>query len=268
MTTVERHRILITVLTYPHPSKKYQETVCTAGITETGRWIRLYPLPLRTLPAHQQIRKWHWIELDTLPPVNDLRPESRRPQVDTLSIGPRLDSVRDREVRRTLVNLLPQRSLAGWESTYEINKTSLGVLVPKRVLDVEHESEDADWSDSERAALSQMNLFADTPRMLHKIPYRFRYRIEDEDGRERRLTIRDWELGMLFLKMQEEHGESGAIERVKQKYLHQICADDKDTRFFVGTMFPYNQWMVVGTFWPPRSAADLAGQGDLFEGAQ
>jgi hypothetical protein len=29
----ELTKVLITVLTYPHPSKKYQEIVCTAGVT-------------------------------------------------------------------------------------------------------------------------------------------------------------------------------------------------------------------------------------------
>jgi hypothetical protein len=51
-----------------------------------------------------------------------------------------------------------------------------------------------------------------------------------------------------------------------QTHLDQICAADKDTRFFVGTMYPYNQWMVVGTFWPPRALIQNSGQGDLFGG--
>jgi hypothetical protein len=156
-------------------------------------------------------------------------------------------------------------SLAGWEAAYEANKTSLGVLVPKRVIDVEHEAEDADWTEAERAILSQMDLFAETPRRLEKVPFRFRYVIEDEDGRTRRLTIRDWELGMLFLKMRDEHGEAEAIMKVKHKYLNQICGPDKDTRFFIGTMYPYNQWMVVGTFWPPLPKEKYPGQGLLFD---
>ena len=264
MPSSERQRILITVLTYPHPSTKYQETVCTAGITDEGEWIRLFPLPLRSLPAEQQLRKWHWIELDTSPPNQDNRPESRRPQLENLLVQDKLDAVKDREARRRLINQLDHRSLADWEAAYEENKTSLGVLVPRRVLDIEHEAEDEDWTEKQKAALSQMSLFADAPQTLHKVPYRFRYVIEDEDGRERRLTIRDWELGMLFLKMRQQYGDAVAIDKVKAKYLDQVCAKDKDTRFFVGTMYPYNQWMVVGTFWPPRTKADLSGQGDLF----
>lgn len=30
-------KVLVTVLTYPCPSLKYVETVCTAGVTEDGR---------------------------------------------------------------------------------------------------------------------------------------------------------------------------------------------------------------------------------------
>ena len=37
----ERTRVLITVMTYPHPSERYQELVCTAGVTEDGKWVRL-----------------------------------------------------------------------------------------------------------------------------------------------------------------------------------------------------------------------------------
>ena len=29
-------KVLITVMTYPHPSRGYQELVCTAGVTESG----------------------------------------------------------------------------------------------------------------------------------------------------------------------------------------------------------------------------------------
>ena len=39
-----RTKVLITVMTYPLPSQSYQEVVCTAGITEIGEWVRLYPV--------------------------------------------------------------------------------------------------------------------------------------------------------------------------------------------------------------------------------
>lgn len=44
-----RERVLITVKTYPTLSRKYGETVCTAGVREDGSWVRIYPVPFRRL---------------------------------------------------------------------------------------------------------------------------------------------------------------------------------------------------------------------------
>ena len=44
MTATEKHRILVTVKTYPTLSRKYGETVCTAGVREDGTWVRIYPV--------------------------------------------------------------------------------------------------------------------------------------------------------------------------------------------------------------------------------
>ena len=62
MTTMEKQRILVTVKTYPTLSRKYGETVCTAGIREDGTWVRIYPVPFRRLNESEQYRKYDWTE--------------------------------------------------------------------------------------------------------------------------------------------------------------------------------------------------------------
>ena len=47
---MERMKVLITVKTYPIPSAKYDELVCTAGVREDGSFVRLYPINFRDLP--------------------------------------------------------------------------------------------------------------------------------------------------------------------------------------------------------------------------
>ncbi len=42
-------RVLITVKTYPLPSRSYTELVCTAGLLNGEKWIRMYPIPYRFL---------------------------------------------------------------------------------------------------------------------------------------------------------------------------------------------------------------------------
>lgn len=72
-------KVLISIKTYPNPSMQYQETVCTAGVTDKGEWIRLYPITFRYLPYDKQFKKYHWIEVDVKKHNQDIRPESFRP---------------------------------------------------------------------------------------------------------------------------------------------------------------------------------------------
>ena len=40
-----RERLLILAKAAPETSKKYESLVCVAGITDSGEWRRVYPLP-------------------------------------------------------------------------------------------------------------------------------------------------------------------------------------------------------------------------------
>ncbi|MDR2399889.1 MAG: hypothetical protein LBD61_05630 [Endomicrobium sp.] len=75
----ETKKVLITVKTYPTSSKKYDELVCTAGITEDGKLIRLYPIEFRKLPYEKQYKKYDWIEVVVERNDSDFRKESFRP---------------------------------------------------------------------------------------------------------------------------------------------------------------------------------------------
>jgi hypothetical protein len=76
---MEKQRILITVKTYPTLSRKYGETVCTAGVRENGTWVRIYPVPFRRLGENEQYSKFDWIECRLIRNTSDPRPESFRP---------------------------------------------------------------------------------------------------------------------------------------------------------------------------------------------
>ena len=88
ITKFERTKVLITVMTYPHPSERHQELVCVAGIQENGEWVRMYPVDYRYRPYHQRFRKYQWINVDLLTHGhrNDDRKESRKPKLDTIEL--------------------------------------------------------------------------------------------------------------------------------------------------------------------------------------
>src|SRR5688500_10393280 len=97
-------------------------------------------------------------------------------------------------------------------------------------------------------------LFGRLPTRLRKLPYKFSYLFECEDSpKPHKAMIEDWELGVLFLKEADRLGsEHAAAQSVRRKFLDELCAKDRDTRFFMGTTFPFNSWVVVGVFWPPK----------------
>ena len=102
--------------------------------------------------------------------------------------------------------------------------------------------------------LAQANLFGEELKEIKKLPFAGRYVFECEDsaGSVHRVMNEDWEIGVLYWKELERLGSpNAAAESVRKKCL-QMTAADRDFRFFMGTVFPYNTWIVLGVFWPAK----------------
>lgn len=250
-------KVLITVMTYPHPSRGYQELVCTAGITDQREWVRLYPIDYRYRPRNQQFRKYQWIEVDLFPhgAGNDRRKESRKPVLETLHIlGEPLSTKNKWRVRRQIIDQMPVYTVKQLRQLNQSEGISLGVVKPMKVLDLKIETEDAEWKPQWQSLFDQLTLFGPVQKPLRKIPYKFSYVFECSDSNKpHNAKIEDWELGMLWLNEVARLGdEEQAAQSVKRKFLNELCGETKDTRFFMGTVFPYNTWVVLGVFWPPK----------------
>lgn len=81
----EKKKVLIVVRTYPTPAHKGVEVSCTAGITDSGEWIRLFPIPYRFLDLDQRFAKYQWIEVSAVK-ASDPRPESYKVIADSIKI--------------------------------------------------------------------------------------------------------------------------------------------------------------------------------------
>ncbi len=258
MAQTEKTKVLVTVMTYPHPSRGYQELVCTAGITEAGEWVRLYPIDYRYRHRGQQFKKYQWIELELelVGAGNDDRKESRRPVLDTIRvIGEPLSTKDDWRARREIIDRLPAESVNSLRAKHQSDKTSLGLVRPTRILDLEIREANPEWKADWKNLFAQMNLFGPQQKPLKKIPFSFHYIFECEDSDKPHTAMcEDWELGVLFLKEIDRLGsEQAAAESVKKKFFEQMCAPQLDTQFFMGTFFPYNVWLVLGVFYPPKT---------------
>src|ERR1035437_2266421 len=124
---LELERMLITVRTYPNPSTKYVETVCTGGITERGEWRRLYPVAHRYLPEEHLYRTFDVVEVKVRDGT-DGRPETRKPEILSLKIVGHIDKWQDR------VNWIRPSIFQSLEKMRSAGKTLAPVAV-KEVLD-------------------------------------------------------------------------------------------------------------------------------------
>ena len=252
-----RTKVLITVMTYPHPSRGYQELVCTAGVTEQGEWVRLYPIDYRYRRRDQQFHKYQWIEVDLFPhgAGNDKRKESRKPILETISIlGERLSTKNRWEERRQIIERLPKYTVNQLRSLYDSERVSLGLVKPTKVIDLKIETAESDWKPEWQSLYDQLTLFGPVQKPLRKIPYKFSYVFECEDTKKpHNAMIEDWELGTLWLNEVSRLGnEYEAALSVRRKFFDEMCSQKKDIHFFMGTVFPYNTWVVLGVFWLPK----------------
>ena len=262
-------KVLIAVKTYPAVSSKYEELVCTAGFLEDGTWIRIYPIQFRKKSYDQQYKKYDWIELDLVKNESDFRPGSFRPysHESEIKIVGHLDTEHNWEERKKFVLGKIYHNLT--ELIAEAHNkevcTSLVVFKPTKISDFVIEEVEREWDKSKLAKLEaerlQFNLFKqpeDPFEVVKKLPYKFSYVFEDNQGKKSKLMIEDWEIGQLYWNCLERHegDENKAVEDVKKKYFDDF-AQTKDLYLFLGTSqlhhyVSHNPFMIIGTFHPKK----------------
>lgn len=242
-------KILTTIKTYPIPSAKYDELVCTAGVLENGDFVRLYPINFRDLPFEQQYRKYQWIEVNAVRHTGvDVRKESYRPDCETLrTVGDPIPTNRGVWSERSRIVLQKKStSIEELQARQKSDKTSLGIFKPKKIEDLLIEADDAEWKASFKAALAQARLWENrtaSKEPPRKVPFRFRYRFACDDSRckgSHEMMIEDWEVGALFWRLRDSGaGPDEAARKVKDKFLDELCGSDRDTHLYVGTHSQY-----------------------------
>jgi hypothetical protein len=258
-------KALIVVRTYPVPAKKGVEVSCTAAITESGEWLRLFPVPYRRLDSDQKFHKYEWIEVD-VEKASDPRPESHKIAARSLRIVGRIGTERAWQGRKDLIYPLKSPSLCAIRQRRdEHGHPTLGLFRPRIQRLIIDPSDSPAWSESELAILTQGDLFEDGPAEdLEKIPYDFRYEFtcDDPECKGHTMKCTDWEMAQSWRKWRDQYGEDGWEAAFRQRYEHDMI-HRYDTHFFVGTLHQYpNAWIVVGLFYPPFAELPLFPQDD------
>ena len=100
-------------------------------------------------------------------------------------------------------------------------------------------------------------------KVVTKIPYKFSYHFEDDQGKKSTLMIEDWEIGMLYLNCLKDsfNDEKIALSKVRAKYYDDFLK--KDIHLFLGTTLQHhakkapNPFIIIGVFYPPMSSGQM-----------
>jgi hypothetical protein len=260
-----RKKVLITVRTYPTPSRAVVEASCTAGICD-GKWIRLFPVPHRLLDNDKRFRKYQYIEVDTIKAPSDPRPESHKINVDSIKILTEpITRKNNWQVRKSLILPLSSQSLCSLYSIHEFKgEPTLGIFKPREIIRLTIKKSRTTWTESQQASLHQSPLFGSLPKIpLEKLPYDFFYEFQCDDPNcpSHRLTCTDWEMGELYLKCKAKYGNNW--EKKFRETYEDAMINKKDTYFYVGTVHGHpKQWIIIGLFYPRKSEFSI--QNNLF----
>lgn len=254
---MERKKILIATKTYPSISRKYKETVCTAGILlnedETPiQWIRIYPIRFRDLEFDKRYKRWSIISAEIERDTKDFREESYRINDASIKVIREIGTKNNWRERKSLVLPCQFSSIA----EIKAQKKSLGIIKPKSIEKYFTKKTSREWSPRQQAVQDQGDLF-EASVDLEKIPYQFGYKFTESDGAEHRCTISDWEISQLYRGCRNrsrattlESRESEALLKVRQKLEDEFLAK-KDLYFIMGNLKNHcESFMIIGIFYP------------------
>lgn len=249
-------KVLITVKTYPNPSKKYGETVCCAGIDlDTGEWIRLYPIPFRDLDSYKKFKKYSIISVKCHKAASDKRTESYKVDSDSIEIIDHFDTKQNWQKRKTIMLPTCSKSFCEILQSVEVNK-SLGMFKP---VNVSFSWKKAIVKDTTKrdACYAQMSLFDKKKTSIEAIPFDFYYSFQCDNHSGcpgHKLPIMDWEISQSYRSWRYRYSsESELLEMIKNRWLSSMCSDGNDVYFYVGNMQRFkNQFMVLGVLYPKK----------------
>lgn len=232
--TWKKDSVVVLVKAAPNWSQKHKQyEICTAGISETEGWLRLYPFPEKEM-LRKDVHVWDIIELETARTTEDPRLESRKINAESIT---KMGHIESRKERRNLLSRIAESSLELPLS----QKRSLALIKPNiedfKIVKRPPESKQLTLEGH----LIKLHPYGEVG-LYYKwscpTPCRFC------KGKYHQMECFDWGANILYARYEDENE---ARIKTKQKCFYEMKYDN-DTWFALGThrKRPWQRWMIVG----------------------
>lgn len=240
-----KEKLLVLAKAAPEASKKYEELVCVAGITDKGEWRRIYPIPWEIFwkTNDNKFKKKQWIEYelkDDKP--SDHRKESRKIIPESIVV---LGDASYTEIEQIL-----NEKLTTLEELTNNKDVSLGVIRPKTIEDYIPITNKQYEKILEMG--KQTTLYGDKAYKLEPPEHKYQYIFTDEDSKEHKILCEDWESVMLYLHCKKDYSTFDEVHvKVKEKMLK--VAQMARSYFIIGTHYRFNTNIIIGVIYPKKN---------------
>ena len=266
-----KKRVLVVAKTEPSPSAKYGASVCTAGITEDGEFIRLYPIPYRLFcDKATKFNKYDWIEVECEKADDDPRKESYKVKGDIRVVGHIGTDFNWAERNRYVQPLISKNF-----SELEEKDASLGLIRPSEVFDfIKTRAMDGPLGNDTKNHHKTLQMIFDTESeslQMKPIPaiskidtyYRYKFKCKDDEI-VHEMMCEDWELYEAIRSWKLRYETDDATWNMIYEMFFNIFTGLNDLHFFVGTHFRWKTWVIIGVYYPPKIGPPNTRQSRLF----
>lgn len=231
-------RVTILVKALPQPSKTYGETVCCAGVTTEGKWLRLFPVRFRHL-KEASFSRWDWVRFQYERPKADRRHESCHVYEETIKKdGQLLGRERSALLEPLLVSSAQDAHEQGHSLALVRPRNTRFIYRAKKPADIEADRE------AYRRAARQTSFFDEELAALDPSPFEFKFRFDDAAG-SHEYQNGDWEAHAMFWRERQRTSEAEAL-----RWMDGIFNDEYPRRgmvFALGNMAKRPQtWQLLG----------------------
>ncbi len=263
-----RKKITLLVKAYPEKSKRHGSSICTAGITEDGEWIRIYPLDLEYYRNHKGIlTKWNIIEGEIREASEKLnRKESHKiSEHSIVLISEDLANISRKSKKQKGIiwqkrtNFLKPMLNTGMNQLKQLNNqdhTSIGFIKPRKFeFYFRKPLSEVKIVKGDR---SQKKLFGGRkiePDEIEKI-FAYKFYCEDIECSCNKLKkphdkiCEDWELIESFRSWKKTYPDP---KELQSKLLDKYSFKNHDLYFIVGTTSLFGTWVIIGLYYCPKS---------------
>ncbi len=244
-----KEKLLVLAKAAPIVSKEYEHLICVAGITESGEWRRVYPVPLKLFWTGRGFKKKSWIEyeLQSEGPSNH-RPESRKIKSESVKQLGEDDYSNIHDLLQSKLTTLEELHSKGHK------EVSLGVVKPE-IIDF-YDSENKHFEEMKEKSKQQTLKGGSVIKIdIPEKEFSYIFKCSRACSTRHDMLCEDWEVAELYRnckryqKIGKYPDEKTVISKVRQK-MYDWILQRKEVYFVVGTHFRFGTYIIIGVIYP------------------